>query len=179
MKMSNAKDVRKILKALNIHDISKQEHIRIQAVLLKKKGYTIKQIIDITQKSEDAIEGWITAYNKAGIEGLKTKEKKKPSHFTITNDQKDRINELIADHKPRDYGLSGDFWSVSTLKQLVKDKYKAEYKSAKSYRELLKYCGFSYQKAEYTDKRKNNISQGHFKKRFEKKLKKGAISMWW
>ncbi len=177
---SKQKDIRILKNALHKHNLSKQEYIRVQAVLLKKKRYSLKQVMDISGKKLVTIQGWITRYNQDGIEGLKTKEKETPSRYTLTKKQKERVKKLITGHKPEDYGLSSDFWSASTLKQLVKDKCKVEYKTVKSYRELLKYCGFSYQKAEFTDKRKDDaISQKHFKKRFEKKLKKGVISMWW
>ena len=63
------------------------------------------------------------------------------------------------------------------MKQLVKDEYGVIYETAKAYRDLLHYCGFSYQKAEFVDRRKNNQSQGHFKKQFEKKLKKGYLDV--
>lgn len=150
-----------------------------QAVLLKKKGFPLKQVVEITGKSEDAIEDWMTKYNQHGLQGLKTKQRAVPPRAMLTNDKKDNLKQLITDHKPSALGLAGDFWSVPTLKQLVKDTYKVTYKNDKAYRDLLHYCGFSYQKAEYVDRRKNNQSQGHFKKRFEKKLKKGTISMWW
>ncbi len=176
---SKQKDIKILKNALRNLDLSRQEYVRVQAVLLRKKGYRLKQITDISNKKLVTIQGWITCYNQSGIEGLKTKEKA-PSRYTLTKKQKERVKNLITGHKPEDYGLSSDFWSASTLKQLVKDKFKTEYKTVKSYRELLKYCGFSYQKAEHMDKRKgDNISQGHFKKRFEKKVKKGVISMWW
>lgn len=176
---SKQKDIRILKNALRNQNLSKQEYIRVQAVLLKKKRYSLKQISDISNKKLVTIQGWITCYNQNGIEGLKTKEKETPSHYTLTKEQKDHIKKLIAEHKPKDYGLSSDFWSASTLKQLVKDKFKVEYKTVKSYRELLKYCGFSYQKAEYIDRRKNSGQTEHFKKHFEKKVKKGVISMWW
>jgi len=72
-----------------------------------------------------------------------------------------------------------DYWSITTLKQLVKQKYHIEYKTEESYRNLLKYCGYSYQKVEFEDERKSNEEGVTFKKRFKGKLKKGGFSMWW
>jgi transposase len=160
-------------------NLSKQEYIRVNAVLLKKKKYTLKQIEDITGKAEVTVQNWITAYNKYGIDGLRTKKREVAPCAKLTNKEKDEIKQAIIGHKPSEKGYAGDFWSVPALKRLVKDKYDVEYKSANAYRDLLHYCGFSYQKAEYVDRRKDNASQGHFRKRFEKKLKKGIISMWW
>lgn len=174
-----AASIRDLERALDTLPLSKNEYLRVQAVLLKKRGYRLKQIIDITRKKQVSIQTWITAYNKHGIAGLLTQKRTTPTRYTLLASQKDHIKELITDHKPREYGIPHDFWSVESVRQLVKETYGVRYKSAKSYRELLKYCGFSYQKVVYQDKRKRSEDAGHFKKRFEKKLKKGVISMWW
>lgn len=179
MKTSSTKTISKLSEAIKDRTLSKQEYIRIQAVLLNKKGYALKKIVDITQKSEDAIENWITAYNKNGLKSLRTKPQTGIHNSKLTNEQKDSIKKLIINHSPSEYKYNGDFWSVPLLKQLIKDTYNVTYKTAKAYRDLFNYCGFSYQKAEYIDHRKDSGQTEHFKKRFEKKLKKGAISMWW
>lgn len=179
MQQTQSDDVRVLERALHASDLTKQEYIRVQSVLLKKKGYPLKEIVAITGKAQVTIQGWITDYHQHGIEGLRTKKRETPPHATLTKSQKDRIKELITGHTPSEYGYSGDFWSVPVLQRLVKDQYHVEYETAKAYRDLLHHCGFSYQKAEFVDRRKDNQSQGHFKKRFEKKLKRGTISMWW
>ena len=183
MKPQPIKNIRRAVHNLEtalIHaSLTKQEYIRVHAVLLKKKGYSLKEIIDITGKSLVAIQGWITDYNKRGVDGLLTQKRAVAPRAKLSNKEKDHVKQIITDHKPQELGYTGDFWSVPIVKQLVKDEYGVTYETAKAYRDLLHYCGFSYQKAEFIDRRKNNQSQGHFKKQFEKKLKKGGISMWW
>ena len=44
--------------------LNKQEYIRAQAVYLNLKNQTHKQIAETTLKSIDAIEKWITLFNK-------------------------------------------------------------------------------------------------------------------
>jgi transposase len=171
--------VRDLTQALHERSLSKQEYIRVHAVLLKKKGYKLKEVMDIVGKKQITIKGWITAYNKCGIAGLKTQQRTLPPRYVLLKEQKDHIKELVTNHKPQEHGLSSDFWSVGTLKQLVKKIYGVEYKTWKAYRDLLHYCGLSYQKVEFVDKRKKHEDAHQFKKRFEKKLKKGVISMWW
>lgn len=177
--LSKTSEIAILKRSLDKDGLSKQEYIRVNAVLLKKKGYTLKEIMDITDKAQVTIQNWITDYNKNGIDGLRTKEREVAPRAKLSNKQKDKIKQTITGHKPSEKGYFGDFWSVASLKRLIKDEYGVEYKSAKAYRELLHYCGFSYQKAEYIDRRKDSTAHGHFKKRFEKKLKKGVISMWW
>ena len=177
--IKNIRAVHNLETALIHASLTKQEYIRVHAVLLKKKGYSLKEIIDITGKSLVAIQVWITDYNKRGVDGLLTQKRAVAPRAKLSNKEKDHVKQIITDHKPQELGYTGDFWSVPIVKQLVKDEYGVIYETAKAYRDFLHYCGFSYQKAEFIDRRKNNQSQGHFKKQFEKKLKKGGISMWW
>jgi len=173
------KSTRDLSKALKDNSLSRAEYIRVQAVYLKKQGYPLKEIERISGKSFRAVQTWITAYNQDGTAGLKTQERQCPTNFVLAKEQKDKIKQLVTDNKPRDLKLSGDFWSVPTIRQLVKNKYKVEYQTERSYQNLLRYCGFSYQKAEYIDKRKDDKSGGHFKERFKKRLKGGVITMSW
>ena len=121
---------------------------------------------------------WYADFNRDGIAGLRTQHRLTSPNAMLAKEQKDAIKKILTGHKPQEYGYSGDFWSVPTLKRLVKDQYAVIYKTAVSYYQLFDYCGFSYQKAEYVDAKKIS-DDGHFKKRFSKKLKKGGISMWW
>ncbi len=173
------KPTRDLNRALKDNSLSRAEYVRVQAVYLKRQGYPLKEIERITGKSFRAIQTWITAYNQAGIDGLRTQERQRPTNFVLTKEQKDKIKQLVADNKPQDLKLSGDFWSVPTIRQLIKNKHKVEYKTERSYQNLLRYCGFSYQKAEYIDKRKDDKSSEHFRERFRKRLKRGVITMSW
>lgn len=168
-----------VKKALRDNSLTRPEYIRVQAIYLKKQHYPLKEIETITGKDIRTIQTWITSFNKNGVGGLKTKKREKPTNFVLTKAQKDEIKKIATEHKPKDKGLSGDFWSVPTIRQLVKKKYQVEYKTEKSYQNLLHYCGFTYQKAEYIDKRKNEELSGHFKTRFKRRLKKGTFSMSW
>lgn len=173
------KSTRDLNQALKDNSLSRPEYIRIQAVYLKKQGYPLKEVGKITGKSLRTIQTWITAYHQNGVVGLRTQERQIPTNFVLTKKQKDKIKQLINDHRPQDLKLSGDFWSVPTIRQLVKNEYGVEYKTEKSYQNLLCYCGFSYQRVEYIDKRKDEKLGGHFKERFRKRLKKGVITMSW
>jgi transposase len=179
MKTKNKQNIRILTKAFKQGGLTTQEHTRIQAVLLKEKGYSHEQIQDITLKSNDAIKEWITAFNKQGAEGLKNHNPIQPRHHILTNKQKDKIKQLITKHNPEYFKLTDEFWSVGALRQLIKQKFKVEYKSRKAYIELLKYCGLSYQKVEFKDSRANDIYKQDMKLRLKKKLKKGVLRMYW
>lgn len=165
--------------ALKTGKIKRQEYIRVQAVYLNLIGYTHQEICRITLKSLDALEKWITLFNQKGLEGLKDQPITKPRHCQLNNEQKDQIKKLIMKNNPEALGLKGEFWNIHNLKQLVKSRFKITYQSRKAYVDLLKYCGFTYQKVEYKDSREDQEYKEHEQLRLEKKLKKGVLRMYW
>lgn len=170
--------IKALEKALNDHYLSKQEYIRIQAVLMKKKGFTVDQIMQVNGKNRTTIEGWITAFNQQGVAGLKTVPQT-PRFVKLKPEEKQELKTLVHGHKPTEYGYTQDFWSIPILKDFIKTKFKVVYKSEKSYQELFAFCGFSYQKAEYIDHRKDETDPKKFKVRLRKRQNCGAFSMSW
>lgn len=172
------KAVKTLEKAIQDKALSKQEYIRVQSVLMKKLGFTVEQIMRVNKKNRTTIEGWITDFNQQGVAGLHTKPQ--TSHYVKLNDhQKQELKTLVHGHTPTEYGYTKDFWSIPILKDFIKIKFKMVYRSEKSYQELFAFCGFSYQKAEYIDHRKDETDPKKFKVRLRKRLKKGAFSMSW
>src|SRR3989338_1987340 len=178
-KQDTKQNIRQLTKALKTEKLTKQETLRVQAVLLKLKGYSHKEIQAITLSSKDAIKSWITIFNKSNLAGLKNQPVSKPRHYTLTVKQKDKIKQLITRHTPEYFKLTDEFWSPASLKQLVKKKFDVEYKSKKAYLDLFTYCGFSYQKVEFKDSLQNHELKDHMKVRLTKRLKKGVLRMYW
>ena len=180
MPKKNKQEQIKILKqALKRGQLKRQEYIRVQAVYLNLKGYAHKELPQITLKSIDAIEGWITTFNKQGIEGLKDKPITKDRKCILTKEQKQKIKQAITKKSPDKLGLKGEFWNPNLLKQYIQKEFKVSYKTKKAYIDLLKYCGFTYQKVQYKDSRENKEYKKHEKLRLEKKVKDGVIRMYW
>ena len=176
------KQIELLEEAIKDVSLSKREYIRVQAVLLRKRGYPRTEILKILGKSICSLERWIAAFNKYGISGLRSKERQLPPRYMLTRKQKEAIKRFITDKKPgevKGIKLEGEFWDIPKLKRLIKKKYHAEYRSDESYRRLLHDCGLSYQKVEFQDKRKDKEKVEEFKKRAIIKLKKGAMSMSW
>lgn len=178
-KKNKQEQIKELEQAIKKGKLSRPEYIRTQAVFLNLMGYTHKEISEITLKSIDALEEWITLFNKQGLEGLKDKPTDKARHYTLTREQKERIKELTNRNSPEAVGLKGDFWNPDLLKQLVQKEFNVAYKTRKAYTDLLKDCGFTYQKVEYKDTRENQEYKDHEKLRLEKKLKKGVLRMYW
>lgn len=156
---------------------------RIQVVRLAAKGFSHEKIQDITGKKEPTIQALITKYQKQGLKGILLKPHPR-NHSLLTVSQKQIVKNILnTKDKPSAAGIKVkedlDFWSTFTLKLLVKKLFNKEYKRENSYRRLFKFCNFSYQRVEFKDERRSNESGDDFKKRFEKKLKKGVLSMSW
>ncbi|MBU1988135.1 MAG: helix-turn-helix domain-containing protein [Nanoarchaeota archaeon] len=166
-------------KSIKSDKLKNNEYVRIQAVLLNLKGFTHKQISKITLKSADALEKWVTKFNKQGIQGLKNKPLSKPRNYKLNWEQKNEIKKIVVKNIPEQLSFQGEFWNPHSLKQLIKKQFNVTYKTRKAYTELLKYCGFSYQKVEYKDSREDKEYKKHMKLRLQKKLKKGVLRMYW
>lgn len=162
---------------------NKKEANRIQVVRLLSKGYSHKDVTQITGMSEGSIRKIVGVYNKKGIKGLLLKPHPR-NNSKLTIKQKEKIKQILHEKEtPSQVGIKvpedEDFWSISTLRLLVRKKFRVKYKSKRSYQRLFKYCGLTYQKVEFEDERRSSEKAEDFKKRFQMKLKKGAISMWW
>lgn len=145
------------------------EKVRYQALKLLTEGYKRKEIAAIIGKSEKAIGIWVTAYNKNGIETIREK-RNTGNHRKLTNNQKDKIVKILKEEIPEQRGFQGKFWTVISLKQLVKKEHGVVYEDNQSYRNLFSYAGFSFHKPEKVNKKQNP----YMRKRFEQNIKKNS-----
>jgi transposase len=160
-----------------------REQNRIQVIRLLSQGYPRQEVGRITGYSDGHIRQLITRYNQGGIEGLRLKPSPK-NRAKLTNRQKDKLKQILQENNtPSKAGLKvkkdQDYWSISTLAQLIKQKYQVTYKSTTSYRQLMKFAGMSYQRVEFEDNRRKPEARDKFKTEFDIKLKKGVMRMSW
>jgi len=146
-----------------------REKTRCQALWLLTQGYKRREVVKIVGRSKQALAKWVSAYNKKGLEGLDNKPQP-GNHRKLTRQQKQRIKKLITTNRPEKLGLEGKFWTVPTIKRMVKERFKVTYKTDDSYRRLFHFCGFSFHKPNKVNKKRNS----HMVRRFEEKLKKDS-----
>lgn len=179
MTQSNEEMITELQSALQDSSLSKAEFIRVQAVLLRKKRQKRSLIATLVGKSHSSVEDWITLYHNNGLEGLRTKKREISPRGQLSNAQRRRIYEQL-NQTPREVGIAEeDYWHMSLVKKLVERETTVVYTSDNSYRRLLKEAGLSYQKVAFVDNHQSQESHDAFKKQFEAKIKKGAITMWW
>ncbi len=106
--------------------------LRCQIVLLKSKGRKSKEIAEVLDCCEVAVNNWLKRYKEAGIEGLRTKEGR--GRPPILDQQRDarKVRAAVSKHRQRislakaelEQSLSKDFSErtlVRFLKSLVAD----------------------------------------------------------
>jgi transposase len=145
------------------------EKVRYLALKLLTEEYHRKEISSIIGFSEEAIGTWVTAYNKDGIEGLREK-RTTGNRRKLTKEQIGGIAKILKEETPEKHGYPGKFWTVKTLKQLVKKECDVIYRDDQSYREVFFHAGFSFHKPEKVNKNQ----KPHMRKRFEEDIKKNS-----
>lgn len=160
-----------------------KEKERLLILKLLSQGYSHREVKKITGKSEATVEGVVTIFGQDGLLGFAPKPHPR-NHRLLTLSQKDKIKEILKKHKkPSLVGVKvapdNDFWSVNTLRLLTKKEFGVTYKCSESYQHLLKYCGYTYQRVKFADRRRNEKERKHFKERARIRLKKGVLSMSW
>jgi len=156
------------------------EKIRYQGLWLLAKRYPRKFVAEVTGRSIDALREWVTLYHQLGIGGLRIK-KRQSNNGKLRREQKEAIKNLIKRNRPEELGYGRKFWDIEVLKKLVWEKYKVEYRSKESYRQLFIYSGFSF----HRPNKVNRKQDGHMKKRFAEHIKKnfkdteGKIVWYW
>ena len=146
-----------------------REKLRYHGLWLCSRGYSQEEASSIIGRGTRSIRRWVTIYNKEGISGLREKPVR-GNNYKISRAQKDQIKQIINSKIPEELGYEGRFWSMQTLKQLVKDEFKVEYNNSVSYQNLFHYCGFSYHKPNKVNKKQ----QEHMRERFKDELKKSS-----
>lgn len=146
-----------------------KQKIRYQALLLLAKRFKRKQVGEIVGISPGRIRQWVSLYYKSGLDGLLLKSAP-GNHRLLTNIQKQAIKDLITTHTPEQLGLTGKFWNIPLLKELVIKEFGLMYQHQDSYRRLLHWCGFSFHKP----KKVNYKQSEHMRVRFEETLKKDS-----
>ena len=172
-------EITKIQEALKDTCLTRQEYKRALALLLTKKKFPRAEICEIVGISLSSLEDWVTLYNQKGLQGLRNTPHEN-NNAKLKKGQKEAIKEYISSHTPKEANVGNEaFWSILTLKTYVKRKYAVMYTSDESYRLLLHFCGMSYQRVEFEEKRKDAKKGDAFKHEYHFKTKKGGIVMSW
>ena len=111
----NKTDARKLKKEV-------QQQLRRQAVRLRSKSMTYKEIGEIVGVHLDTVGRWCRDYEKHGAMGIKikTRGRKIGDKRTLTPEQEKRIQNAIVDKEPDQLKLPFALWTRISVQQLIK-----------------------------------------------------------
>ena len=140
--------------------------LRLLSAVHRKQGKSIDEITGLLSKPRRTIHGWLTRFQKRGINGKDSiKQSGRPATLTLTQ-RKNLVKDL---ERGPPHNISG-LWSTKELRDLLKRKYGVEFVNQHVWR-LLVSLGFSMQRPRKQHyKRPNKEEITTFKKKQDKKL---------
>jgi len=150
---------------------------RLQAVRLYGSGHRLQAIMEMVGCAESSVRIWAITYTRLGVEGLLSHyERSGQNARKLSREQEVELREKLHSYRP-DQVLaletchgSGQFWTVEDVKRVVERWYGVSYSYDGSYRNLLRRCGFSYQRSEQVYKsRPSEVNVADFEAELEKK----------
>ena len=146
---------------------------RYQAVRLYGAGYPETEIEQITGCSRTSLMEWCRAYRGDHSQGLVDK-RVGGNRTKLSRLQREELQQMLHQYTPKERlgskasSLDGQYWSVEDLVQIVREQYGVEYQSRTSYSQLLRQCGFSYQRTEKVFKSRSEAKVADFEEQLEK-----------
>ncbi len=123
------------------------QQLRHQAIRLRKKGMTYKEISEIIDVHYSTICGWWKTYEKEGVKGirLKTRGRKQGSNRTLKPEHEKELQKVIEDKEPDQLKLPFALWTRRGAQMIIKKLYKIEM-PIRSVGNYLQRWGFTPQK---------------------------------
>lgn len=115
---------------------------RYRMLLLSDRGKSITEIAEYVGKTIWTVSDTLHSYEHRGLEGIALKSQP-GNHRKLTPEQREEIKRLLK-KSPKAQGLPAEYWSVSWLERLVKQKFSVVYAYPDSYHALLWEAGFSF-----------------------------------
>ena len=99
-----------------------QEHLRRQAIRLRKNGKKYVEIAEIVGVHRNTVSNWWKVYEREGAKGLKAKPRGfAPGHWrTLTVIQEQEIQGVLVDKTPDQLKLVFALWTRQAVQELMK-----------------------------------------------------------
>jgi transposase len=147
--------------------------MRYQAVRLYGIGYAADEVIKITGCSRRRLLAWCRSYRAYGVAGLFDRRVGGNS-AKLSGNEVELVQAKLHQYRPSqllrsdEYRGNGEFWSVSDLAVWLERDFAVVYRSATSYRTLLKRCGLSRQRPAQQYKSRSEAKVMAFEEALEK-----------
>jgi len=165
---------------LKIKRTNKSEIIRdrAHAVLLKAKSFSLKDIAEALLRSKEFVNQALQRFKKGELESLALTG----HNHKLSSKQRGEVINMIKDKSPNElkgFKFKEQFWTSIILRQVIKEKYKVEYKTEKSYYDLFKAAGFTFHKPKTKDFRQDPAKMKEFKGALKKSFETTRIRLSW
>ena len=99
-----------------------QEHMRKQAIRLRKQGKKFVEIAAIVGVSRNTVSGWWKKYEQEGASALKARKRGRSEgeQRTLAPDEETKIQTLICDKTPDQVKLSFALWTRHAVQELIR-----------------------------------------------------------
>jgi transposase len=147
--------------------------MRCQAVRLYGSGYAAEEVIKITGCSRRRLLAWCRSYREYGIAGL-VDRRVGGNSAKLSSSELEVVQAKLHQYRPNqllrsdEYSGSGEFWTVSALAIWLEREFDVVYRSATSYRSVLKQCGLSRQRPAQQYKSRSEAKVMTFEEELEK-----------
>jgi transposase len=149
------------------------EKMRYQAVRRYGNNCSVEEVLEITGCSRRRLLAWSQAYQGNGIGGL-LDGRVGGNSAKLSAEQIEEIQRKLHLYCPNqilktdEYSGNGEFWGTRDLAILLKCDYQVVYRSANSYRNLLRTCELSRQRPAQQYKSRNELKVATFEEELEK-----------
>lgn len=140
--------------------------LRLYAVYQVSLGQPSRKLEDLYNTSFKQITNWVHRFEQEGLDGLRDKPGR-GRKSQLSDEQQERLSQLILDESPADYGFNTETWTGPVLIEWIKAHSNIVFKKAQIYN-ILKNLGFSYQKARGFYPEKDPLKQEAFKEALKK-----------
>ena len=98
--------------------------IRVQMIMLSLKGYSVLDIAQITQQSDDTVRRWLSRFLEHGCDGLG--EELHPGRPSEVTPAIEHFLVKCLKQSPRHFGFSRPTWTTTLLSEVVNQKFQLD-----------------------------------------------------
>ena len=124
-----------------------QEQLRKQAIRLRKKGKSYKEIAEIIGVNDNTVWKWWKKYQAGGAKALKAGQRGRPLgvNRSLNKAQEEEIRKLICDKTPDQMKLTFALWTRQAVQELIRMRFGIQI-AIRTIGTYLKSWGFTPQK---------------------------------
>lgn len=116
---------------------------KAQAVIMRDKGLTIKEIGGLVMCSVRVVSRWFKDFRERRMASIFSGLVGNQNASKLTKSQKEEIKKTL-EQPPSEGGLTKEFWDVPVLKTYVEATFGVVYESPQSYHYLLRFSNLSF-----------------------------------